>query len=260
MRTILLTSFFLALSLSAWAQPADLPSYAQIAAAKPEVEATTVTGPAPVFAHPTPDSDFLGRLANGDSVLVHDVAQLEEGLFVMYGIATLEKGFLGYIHPHYLPQEMQDRMKKREVTTYPDPSDLPTQAAGLPGKNPRRATLLSALVAGGGHLYAGETQTGLFLLLSSATTLGIGAGLMVYGDEADCSGFDCLNRPQYSFLVIGGLYYLGAWLYGVNDAANAARRQNVLREFADLGPVDLSPTVATHGGDDAYGLSASISF
>lgn len=244
------------------AQPTNLPNYSEVAFLHSDIEATAVTGSAPVFKRPSPSSEFLEYLASGDSVLVHEVAQLEDGPYPMYGIATLEKGLVGYIHPHYVPDEVQSRLKDREVEVYPPGAEFSALAGNLPRKSPRLATLLGGLFPGGGHLYAGETQMGLLLLLTSGGSLGLGVGLAATQERGDCTGFDCANQPKYAFLMIGSIYTLVAWIYGVSDAGNAARRQNVLQRFAEVetGPIDFDPKVATHGGQGAYGISATVRF
>lgn len=252
----------LSLPVLAVAQPTDLPNYSELALRHSNIEATAVTGSAPVFERPSPSSEFIEYLANGDSVLVHQVAQLEDGPHPMYGIATLESGLVGYIHPHYVPDEIQSRLKDREVEVYPPGAEFSALAGDFPRKSPGLATVYSGFFPGGGHLYAGETRMGLLLLLTSAGSLGLGVGLASTHERGDCTGFDCANQPKYAFLMVGSIYTLVAWIYGISDAGNAARRQNVLHRFAEFeaGPVNFDPTVAMHGDEEAYGISATVRF
>lgn len=103
--------------------------------------------------------------------------------------------------------------------------ELPAETVALASeKDPTIGLLLSILVTGGGHFYAGETTKGLILL-------GIGVGAYVAG--AALSDSDNLT-PLY----LGAVVSLGAWVYGIIDGMKAVERYNAANGFA-LAPAPI---------------------
>jgi hypothetical protein len=82
------------------------------------------------------------------------------------------------------------------------------------------ATVLSVLIPGGGHLYAGESGKGLGLL-------GVGVGGVVLGSAlVSCSGaFECATA-NFNPLYVGLAVSVGAWIYGIADSGKAVARAN----------------------------------
>ena len=96
----------------------------------------------------------------------------------------------------------------------------------MPYKDPGTATLISVLITGGGHIYAGETGKG-------AALLGIGIGAPIIGlvassstVSASCDFYSCSDDTNYTPLLIGFAAGLGAWIYGIADSGKAAHRMN----------------------------------
>jgi hypothetical protein len=116
-------------------------------------------------------------------------------------------------------------------------------------KDPTTATVVSLLVTGGGHIYAGETGKGLLLLTGSIGSVIAGMALSDPVGSVDCYDFDCtISEPNNTPLYVGVAASLGLWLYGLVDAGPAARRTNM--SMAQGSRVSISPTVApsTRGG------------
>ena len=90
-------------------------------------------------------------------------------------------------------------------------------------KDPTIALVLSIVLTGGGHLYAGETGKGLLLL-------GIGIGAPIAGALLS----EDSDAPYIAGLLVG----LGAYIYGIVDGRKAVERYNEANGFA-LVPVPL---------------------
>ncbi|MEX0686780.1 MAG: hypothetical protein WD267_10175 [Balneolales bacterium] len=101
-------------------------------------------------------------------------------------------------------------------------------------KDPVSATLFSLVIPGGGHLYAGDLDTG-FALLGSAVVAPL-AGWLLYVNSAikaeDVSHKEANTTP----LVLGSLVSLACWVGGAIDASNAAHKYNE--------NISLSPSVS----------------
>jgi len=128
-------------------------------------------------------------------------------------------------------------------------------------KNPSTARAIAFFAPGGGHLYAGETAKGLFLLAASAGAAT--AGFLtsdVYGWDYTCQTSNCMDPnagPNHTKLYIG-LGVAGAvWLYSLIDAPNAARRAN---QRGPLGPVSMSPFTDLRSGSVRPGLAVRVAF
>lgn len=118
-------------------------------------------------------------------------------------------------------------------------------------KDPGTATLYSVGLPGGGQLWAGETTKGA-LILGTAVLAPV-AGYAIA--SSTCSGFDCSLTPVY----VGSLASLGAWIYGIVGAGDAARRCNERNGLADAG-IRIDPKVDMHGDEQAYGIQLSMTF
>ena len=130
-------------------------------------------------------------------------------------------------------------------------SAQPTHAA----KSPSTATVLSAVIPGGGQIYAGETAKGGLLLVGSGTALATGAVVAkrepYFGCPDPCWEFD--TAP----LLIGAGVAGALWLYGIVDAAGAARRANRRHGLASL---ELAPVRIAADGRHRAGVSLRASF
>lgn len=104
-------------------------------------------------------------------------------------------------------------------------------------KDPTIATLLSVVIVGGGQIYSGEINRGL-------TLLGIGVGALI---GSSLSG-------NSTIALVGLGVYLGAWVYGILDADDSARRMNAANGFA-LAPAALDTPVGMRPG-----VSTSLRF
>lgn len=109
-----------------------------------------------------------------------------------------------------------------------DPAERPT----APYKDPSTAQLFSFLIAGGGHLYTGETTKGATLLtVSTLGFVGVLRGI-------DCGELICHDHPE---ATIGLVAWLGAWIYGMSDADDSAWRVNRRNGYSV--PAGYGPTV-----------------
>lgn len=113
-------------------------------------------------------------------------------------------------------------------------------------KEPTTGTLYGAVLWGGGHFYAGETNRGLALL-------GIGAGSLLLGTAI--SDFDNLT-PLY----LGYAVSLGAWGYSIYDGGKAVERHNDRIRSLSRAKIELTPAVAAHGDAPAPGMALRVSF
>jgi hypothetical protein len=114
---------------------------------------------------------------------------------------------------------------------------------GDPGyKDPGVALLVGFLLTGGGHMYAGETTTGVLYLLGTATLAGVAIGT--------CNSYDGCGRTITSAAIAGALSLA---IFSVIDAPSAAKRTNRKGiQGLSLGPLELRATSA--------GLALSIPF
>lgn len=110
-------------------------------------------------------------------------------------------------------------------------------------KDPGTATLMSVAIAGGGQMYAGEITRGLMIM-------GVAYGAPIAGymvGSAACAGGAC--GLGLISLLGGSALGFGAWIYGVLDADDSARRMNAKNGFK-VGAVRVQPRlgVARSGG------------
>ena len=130
-------------------------------------------------------------------------------------------------------------------------------------KDPTKALVFSALVPGGGHIYAGERSQGLFLMLGSAAALVGGTVLSDFERDFDytcsnsCIGVDTYD-PNYTPLLVGVGIAGALWLYGLIDAPGAVRRANQRR--STLASVTASPVPLARGRRLQPGVSMHITF
>lgn len=98
--------------------------------------------------------------------------------------------------------------------------------------------MMAVAFPGGGHLYAGESVKGGVLLGLAALGLGGGYALSEEPTERLCpEELVCREAGDYMPLLIGGAVALGAWAYGIFDAAHAAERSNErLARTTSMGP------------------------
>ena len=101
--------------------------------------------------------------------------------------------------------------------------------------------LIGVLVAGGGQLYAGDTNKGIKLL-----AIGLGAPLAGY--------IVAIATDNIAPYLVGSLVGLGAWVYGLVETPDDVRAANARNGFA------LAPAVIRSEGGSAAGLSLSATF
>lgn len=93
------------------------------------------------------------------------------------------------------------------------------------------AVLFGLLLTGGGHMYSGETTTGVLYLLGTVALAGIAIGSCTY---------DSCDESLTTGALVGALSLA---IYSVVDGAAAASRSNKkgLRTVS-LGPMQFKPT------------------
>lgn len=119
-------------------------------------------------------------------------------------------------------------------------------------KDPGTATLITVFMPGGGHIYAGETATGLGVLFVSAASIGAG---YAYSTCLGRASRQCSTAPLY----IGLGVHLANWIYSLIDAPRAAERHN-RRLRSGTSPLDVRPVAARQGGQFAGGIQLSLQF
>ena len=108
---------------------------------------------------------------------------------------------------------------------------LPYRQPGDAGyRHPDVGRLLGIVIPGAGHLYAGETAKGLGLLAVG----GLGAAFLISQLPCGGGGQEPCDAPMLAF---GGLAYLASEIYSIADAAQAARRANVIRPQLAIAPL-----------------------
>lgn len=151
-----------------------------------------------------------------------------------YLVATRARGFVGYVLASTVADVERDSLREFNPGKFliPDPISYPPAVAGSPQsvyqpmaipKDPSLAAVLSFLLPGGGHLYAGEEGTGILLLAGGTLSLLIGTQIAA-NQILDCTtNCDTAGDGALSF---GLAAYVGAWIYGMIDGPEAARRAN----------------------------------
>ncbi len=120
-------------------------------------------------------------------------------------------------------------------------------------KNPRTAQLITLAVPGGGHIYAGETATGIGTLFISAAAIGAGA---FYSNCVWQSGDGtCSKAPLYVGLAV----HTGNWILSLLDAPDAARRHN-RRLRRSAASIDAQPVATLHADEPAAGVRVHVRF
>ncbi len=136
-------------------------------------------------------------------------------------------------------------------------------------KDPTAASLMSVFVPGSGHVYAGETWTGIgvFGLTVGGPLVGVATtdfDGVIFSDE----------NVNWTPLYLGMSVGFAAWLYGILDADNAARQYNqtlgLISYRIDLGQevggisaldVKMDPVVRQNRFDrPMYGMKLDINF
>lgn len=117
------------------------------------------------------------------------------------------------------------------VTPAPGGAAAPTGAyvtsstrTSMPGeyrKDPTVAVILSFLVPGVGHMYAGETGKGIGLLAIDLLSY----GAIAYGVACNNS-YTCSQNTAQTYAGVGAGVLVGNWIYSMVDASGAAHRHN----------------------------------
>lgn len=145
------------------------------------------------------------------------------------------------------PQGLGQEIEQSEAAGQPVP--------GTSRKDPATATFLGFLFTGAGHMYAGESGTGLLLLVLGVAAPFIGASL------SDCNysvyDYSCSYTPLYIGIGLSAF----TWLYSVADAGKAARRTNQQNGWGGRRTA-VTPTVLRDPvtGDMHAGLTMRVSF
>jgi hypothetical protein len=121
-----------------------------------------------------------------------------------------------------------------------DSAAVPAQSFPPAPKSGTTATLLSAMLPGIGHVYAGEYRTGTVLIALFASGIALGAS-----GENSTSGLTAL--------LIGA----GPWWYGVIDAHNAAARYN-RAHFGNPSTVQVRPVLVKANRTLQIGIGVSV--
>ncbi|MEJ7811330.1 MAG: hypothetical protein WKG32_13040 [Gemmatimonadaceae bacterium] len=120
-------------------------------------------------------------------------------------------------------------------------TSAPGQARPPAGfKDAGTGTLISVLIAGGGHLYAGESGKGVTLLLGYV----VGSGVALAGASSACGYYSCEDHS--SQIAVGLSIAVASWIYGIADSGGAARRANARNGFA-AGQLPLVTPVVSGG-------------
>ena len=143
-------------------------------------------------------------------------------------------------------------MRAAAQDTLTTPSRPVFSPVGTP-KSVTKARLIG-IFPGAGHMYAGETMTGVAYLGGMFGVLLAGAFLMVgdcVGDlgeltppdnEGDCSSTDTIGN-------LTTVAFVGLWGWSIYDAGRAARRSNVRRGHAASAIIAPTLIPSTHGRD-----------
>lgn len=216
MRHLAVTILLLLFATAVHAQ--DSLTYAEVLEKYPEAKAARVSVlTAPTYAEPDRASEITGEVTREDEIAVY--GETEE----FWRVAVRPQGDVGYVAKAAI-EVRGPASRHASSTTYYGESRSNTRPANY--KDPSTAQLFGFLVTGAGHVYSGEAEKGLLLF-----GIGVGAPLIGYratvsSIDIDCTGSGCADNTDYSPLFIGGLVGVGAWIYSVLDADDAARRNN----------------------------------
>ena len=130
-------------------------------------------------------------------------------------------------------------------------------------RNPETAFCLACVVAGGGHIYTGETTKGAALLGVAAAGL-IGGVVLSGSDEEGCAynpeTFECEPAGGRAPLWIGAGIAAGSWIYGILDARASAQRMNTRNGHSSRGGLEASPWLRLDRGQPRAGLRFRVSW
>jgi len=120
-------------------------------------------------------------------------------------------------------------------------------------KDPSTAAVLSFLVPGAGHIYAGAIGTGIVAFVATGFIANNFRQALV--DRADCQvrSSDCASADTN--VNLQAALFLTAWVYGMFDAAKAARKYNAER---GLETAAIQPRIQRIGGRTVVGLALSL--
>ena len=114
------------------------------------------------------------------------------------------------------------------------------------------ATMLAFFLPGSGQVYAGERAKGAGLFVLSATGFGLAINSLSCAASSDCDS----TTGKMTLGAVGMVAFFGAWIYGVTDAADAARRFNYRNGLASAG---VAPIVAPGvDGQTRLGLAVTL--
>jgi len=123
-----------------------------------------------------------------------------------------------YIDMEDYPSAKDHLFLVRESSTYQSPAQelagALDQLPRLPGKSPRLAGFLAAVIPGSGHLYTGEKKQALFTFITNA--------LLIFGT------YEAFNRDIYvagGFLSIFALNYYSGNIFGALNSAHKYNRR-----------------------------------
>ncbi len=133
-------------------------------------------------------------------------------------------------------------------------------------RSPDKAFCLACLVAGGGHLYTGETVKGVALMGVAAGSLITGAVLSSSGDDyGDCeynpATFECEPAGGSTPLLIGAGIAAGSWIYGIIDSRASADRVNERNGHrVGAAAIETRPWLGMSHGRPTGGLNVRVTF
>jgi hypothetical protein len=138
----------------------------------------------------------------------------------------------------------------------PGTSAAPRQILDQDGKpivkDPSAATMYAFFLPGSGQMYAGERAKGAGLLALSIVGIGIATKQLSCAAASDCSS----TTGGMALGAVGMVAFFGSWLYGIMDAADAARRFNMAHGVPTAG---LEPMVAPGArGQTRVGVSIAV--
>ncbi len=155
--------------------------------------------------------------------------------------------------PARQPEPRQQPAPRERPAPEPRVQSTPSAFSRAGYKDPGTATLYSIGIPGGGQLWAGETKKGA-LLLGTAVAAPV-VGYVIAASTCSGYGYDCSLTPIY----LGSAAALGAWIYGIIDAGDAAERHNARNGLTDA-RIRVRPKMDRQGGEKAYGFQLSMRF
>jgi hypothetical protein len=130
------------------------------------------------------------------------------------------------------------------------PVDDATRA--VVAKDPAAATMYAFFLPGSGQMYSGERAKGAGLLTASVVGIAVAAKQLSCAAASDCKA----TGGGMALGAAGMVAFFGSWIYGIVDAADAARRFNLAH---GVGIAALEAIVAPGaGGQTRFGLSVAL--